>query len=237
MIAELHLGFQLLSDLIFITFYGLRSRVFVVLDPLVGQLRGTLYGIDRNGKLRIFSGKVRRLTIFFRESDLHGKLFSGLLSDQLVFKARNKLSGAKLQILLFRCTAVKLLSVNRTAVVNIYSIAFLRRLLNGLQILLQSLINRCGHIRIRYFLHRCHRYADLLDIRKRNLSHFRNLRLFGNLHVLQLFNFRTVLCQRGRAGIGGGRLRRGCLVLLCAVCRFLSARCGKKRHGKNRRTQ
>ena len=112
-------------------------------------------------KFRILSGKLF-IAIALRESNLYGNLFSGLLANQLILKSGDELSGAKLQILLLRCTAVKLLSVNGSAVVDIYGIPFLGRIIYHGRILIQGLLDGIVHFFLGYILQRCYRNGDAL---------------------------------------------------------------------------
>ena len=246
MITVFFLCLQSLSDFFAISRNGFRLRSFVVLYPFVGKLRLTLYFIYRNGKLCRLTRKLRIL-VLFRKSYLYRYLVSGFLSDKLVFKSRNKASGSQLQILLFRCTAVKLFAVNGAAVVDIYGISFFGRFLYCHKVFRQSLLNGRVHLILCNIAGRCNGNGYRFEVGKCNLSHFGELRLFRNLHVFQLLNLGTVFRQSGRAGhIGFGNLGLRCLVFLVFLHRFLfgtflfrafllSARRCKHAHSKNQR--
>ena len=112
-------------------------------------------------KFRSLTGKLF-IAIVLREGNLNGNVFSGLLTNQLILKSGDKLSGAKLQILLLRRAAVKLLSVNGAAVVNIYGISFLGCIVYHGRILIQSLLDGIVHFFLGNILQRCYRNGDAL---------------------------------------------------------------------------
>ena len=152
MITVFFLCLQSLSDFFTISRNGFRLRSLVVLYPFVGKFRLTLYFVYRNGKLCRLARKVR-ISVLLRKSDLYRYLVSGFLSDKLVFKARNKLSGSQLQILLFRCPAIKLFAVNGTAIVDIYGISFFGCFLYCHKVFRQSLLDGRVHLILCNILH------------------------------------------------------------------------------------
>ena len=112
-------------------------------------------------KLCVLTGQLF-VAVFLREGNLYSNFFSGLLTNQLIFKSGDKLSGTKLQILLLRCAAVKLLSVNGAAVVDIYGISFLGCIVYHGRILIQGLLDGIVHFFLGNILQRCYRNGDAL---------------------------------------------------------------------------